>query len=145
MNQIIVIFLLWILPFYVNACSWVGDPTGGIPYEKRLNKYIKNAQVIFTGRIVSYEWKVNEAYESKSEWHYHKIEVIKTFKGSPSQFIIYWPDTSCHEIFSIVGEEFLFFGQYNEKNEIQFPMVSGTLPLAEANRISVIKQLNKLK
>jgi hypothetical protein len=145
MNQGILIVLLWILPFYANACSWVGDPTGGIPYEKRLNKYIKNAQVIFTGRIVSYEWKVNEAYESKSEWHHHKIEVIKIFKGKPPQFITYWPDTSCHEIFSVVGEEFLFFGKYNENNQIQFPMVSGTLPLAEANRIGAIKKLSKRK
>lgn len=143
MYHVILMFSLLLSPLYSNACSWSGDPTGGIPYEKRLKGYIQEAEVIFVGKIVEYEWKVHESNPYKSKWHYHKIEVTHAYKGNASKVIVYWPDTSCHEIFPNIGEDFLFFGNFNEKREIQFPMVFGTLGLELATKKGVIKKLEK--
>jgi hypothetical protein len=131
------------LPSLAFACSWAGDPTGGIPYEERVIKYIDNADYIFLGKVEEHEWKPNPKWEHGNPWHYHKISITEQFKGNLENLIEYWPATSCHEVFSEVGDAFIFFG-FNENESIQFPMVSGSIAISDANKLGLIDTLRKL-
>ena len=113
-----ILIILLYLPSVTFACSWAGDPTGGIPYEERVIEYIKSADYIFLGKIEEHEWKSNPQWAHDSPWHFHKISIIEQFKGDLESSIEYWPATSCHEVFSEVGEKFVLFG-YKEEGSIE--------------------------
>jgi hypothetical protein len=135
---------LLFLPSLAFACSWDGDPTGGVPYEERVINYIKNADYIFLGKVDDYEWKPNPKRDHGNPWHYHKISIIEQFKGHLEGPIEYWPATSCHEVFSYVSDDtFIFFG-FDEYESIQFPMISGSITISDANEIGLIDTLRRL-
>ncbi len=137
------IILLLALSSLSIACRWVGDPTGGVPYEKRVNDYIKDADYIFLGRIEVYEWKPNPEWEHNNPWHYHRIIPVEQYKGTIENSIEYWPATSCHKVFSKIGEKFVLFG-YEQEGSIQFPMISGSISFERAIEMGLLDQLRSL-
>lgn len=142
LKYFLIIFL--ILPNAVYACSWNGDPTKGVSYENRVIDYIKNADYVFIGTIDKYEWKPNPDFAHDRPWHYHEINIDEVFKGALQGTIEYWPSTSCDMIFSREGEEFVMFG-YKTENNIQFPILAGSIYKSEAIEIGLIEQLRKIK
>ena len=78
-----VLLFLFSIPNIAFACSWAGDPTGGVPYEKRVVEYIKNADYVFLGTIEKHEWKPNPQWGHDNPWHFHKIKVIEQYPSYP--------------------------------------------------------------
>lgn len=138
-----VLLILLFLSSVSLACSWIGDPTGGVPYEERVGEYIKKADYIFLGTIEEYDWKPNPRNHHGKPWHFHKIKINEQFKGSLEATIDYWPSTSCHIVFSNVGEQFVLFG-YKTDGGIQFPMISGSILKSDAIEIGLIEKLRQL-
>jgi len=141
-------YLLLFLTLFINsnalACSWGSDPTGGVPYEERVLKYLEEADYVFVGVIEDYQWKYNE--EWKSNWHYHSIRPIKQFKGNINNSFEYWPKSSCHHVFRPKGGKYVFFGHKRDNGEIQFPLIDGTVPYAVAideKLLSIIEAMVK--